>query len=306
MGKTVEMETELNVSVLAENGIKLNALIDIDDELYHSMPGYSSTFIKNMFNKCPEYARYKLEEDTSPPTEALIVGRALHTFLLQPHKFNDEFRIAPVSDKRLVAYKTWLKDSDPNKTPLRASFRELGKGVLTQLMTGINVFDNIISHPEALIEQSVFTIHKRTGLLVKMKADILLNTMGFDLKSTTDADPYAFATSIGKYSYDIQAAFYILVCQSAGVEMKGFSFISVEKEPPYLWSSTVLKAEDILQAHRVVELQLQEIAQSIERGKWRGYMRDDELSVVVHAKYWRKVQIENYLIENEASRMVNV
>ena len=296
----IQQETNASIKTLEEHGVPLNKLVAIDDDLYHSLPGYSSTFIKNMYEKCPAYAKFKRDEDKEEPSEALIIGRAIHTFLLQPEKFQKEFQIAPNDDKRRKEYKEWLSNhSDPDKLILRNSFREMAKGVLIQLTKGINIFDNVISHPEAIIEKAVFTVHKKTGVLIKMKADVILNSMGFDLKSTIDAAPDKFAGTIGKYNYDIQAAFYILVCQTAGVSMKGFSFISVEKDPPFLSSATTLAAEDILQANDIVNVMLKRIATCVNTGNWEGYMKSDELAKVIRTKPWRKRELEDYMfIEN--------
>jgi exodeoxyribonuclease VIII len=62
-----------------------------------------------------------------------------------------------------------------------------------------------------------------------------------DLKTTDDASPSAFAYSVKKYRYHVQAAMY---CDAVG-PCEGFILIAIEKTPPYMVAVYYLNEADI-------------------------------------------------------------
>jgi exodeoxyribonuclease VIII len=54
-----------------------------------------------------------------------------------------------------------------------------------------------------------------------------------DLKSTSDARPWAFSKSIAEYMYHLSAALYVDGCKANGFDVKEFHLLAVENKHPY-------------------------------------------------------------------------
>jgi exodeoxyribonuclease VIII len=102
--------------------------------------------------------------------------------------------------------------------------------------------DAVRSHPAAalalagspVIEQSIFW--DVDGIACRCRPDAVTERgVIVDLKTTRDASPDGFAKSIAQYRYHVQAAFYSDGYKTAfGEAPRGFVFIAVETDPPYL------------------------------------------------------------------------
>jgi len=121
------------------------------------------------------------------------------------------------------------------------------------------------------VETSIFTTHPKTGLEIKCKPDFYLSKRGLlvDLKTTVSASPRDFTRAIFKMGYDLQAAYYSLVCRIAGLNVADeFHFIAVEKTAPYVTQHFVLEGDVLSAAEQRVEQILLEIAHSRETGEF--------------------------------------
>ena len=54
-----------------------------------------------------------------------------------------------------------------------------------------------------------------------------------DYKTTQSVEPYAFANSVKKFRYDLQASWYRRGMEAAGYEVEEFMFVAQEKTYPY-------------------------------------------------------------------------
>ena len=118
-------------------------------------------------------------------------------------------------------------------------------------------------------EASVFADHPATGLGVKCKPDVYLPETGaiLDLKSAVSADPRDFIRACFKYGYDLQAAFYRMVCREAGLRVSpNFHILAVEKTRPFAAQHFVMESDVLSAAEERVEQIMLEIAHSRETG----------------------------------------
>ena len=78
----------------------LPGIYDISNEEYHASEGLSRSAIMEL-RRSPEhyYAKYVLNKK-SEATDSMIIGNAVHSFILEPNKFSDEFAIMPNIDGR--------------------------------------------------------------------------------------------------------------------------------------------------------------------------------------------------------------
>lgn len=186
------------------------------------------------FRSCP--ARYKyMMDNPREDTEALKLGRAIHTAVLQPELFNEEFFCMPEIDRRTTKGKEAYNEllvKFPGKTLLKAE--EFAKAM--QIATAVRCHKAAIrllrdSHCE------VTATWKDSNTDVECKARIDAHNQDYaticDLKTTTDASPSGFPRKLWSYGYHRQAAWYLEAMQANKEAAEHFVFIAVEKEPPY-------------------------------------------------------------------------
>jgi exodeoxyribonuclease VIII len=85
-------------------------------------------------------------------------------------------------------------------------------------------------------EQSFFCTDAETGLELKARPDFILDdySLILDLKTTADASPKGFQSSVAKFRYFVQASHYLDVVEGAtGTRPQAFLFVAVEKTRPF-------------------------------------------------------------------------
>lgn len=130
-----------------------------------------------------------------------------------------------------------------------------------------------------------------TGVLCRSKVDWLRRDGIVDLKSAESAAPDALAKAAHNYGYFLQAPFYLRGFRDRfpGV-VPFFTFISVEKEPPYLVHVHQLGERDIAYGDRKVSEALQIYRDCTASGIWPGYPLDEiteiNLPAYVRTEEW--------------------
>jgi len=243
-------------------------LYDQSNAEYHSEGGYSSTYIKNWALRSPAHAEYA-EKTINPYTAD--EGTAAHlVFEGKPELVFEagEIRRGTVweeAKKQAIAV-------GGVALPKKAYKNAMGAGQSARLHPFMydngyhGKYPNWVEYSQ---EPSIFTQHPATGLTIKCKPDLYFTETGtlVDLKTTVSAAPNDFTRSIFKYGYDLQAAFYRIVCREAGLLVGDeFHFIAVEKTPPYAAQHFALEADILSVAELRVEQILLEIAQSRKTG----------------------------------------
>ena len=86
----------------------------ISNKEYRAREGVSSTDLKKIA-KSPAHFRY-WKDNPEESTPALLFGRAVHKYVLEKDKFNEEFAVAPEVNKRTKEGKAqWLLFQDQNE-----------------------------------------------------------------------------------------------------------------------------------------------------------------------------------------------
>lgn len=207
------------------------------NEAYHSRSEISKSSI-DLFMKSPYH--YKHRDELRKESKAFELGSAVHTLVLEPHKFESEYIVQKI-DKRTVAGRELVKEAiEKRKTILSPEdyeiALEMSKSVLSskvgKLLGG------------GIAEASYFS--EIDGIGVRCRPDYYNEDLGIiiDLKTTVDASPSEFAKSCGKFNYHIQDAFYTDVMNSLGKKVSTFLFIGVEKTAPYMVGAYVLSDVD--------------------------------------------------------------
>ena len=132
-------------------------------------------------------------------------------------------------------------------------------------------------------EQSFFCTDSETGLELKARPDFILDdySLILDLKTTADASPKGFQSSVAKFRYFVQASHYLDVVEGAtGTRPQAFLFVAVEKTRPF--STAVYMADQAMidLGKQQAREDLNNIAQWIADDKFPGYSeRVEEISL---------------------------
>ena len=239
----------------------------ITNNEYHDSPGVSSSVIRNFMDS----QLHALEEEVLQ-TSALKFGSAAHSLIVEGESaFNNDVACIVGSP-----YTQYNKD-------LKADYESRGLTVITQkekdtifaMKENLLGEAKILLHPADFEFPEIFTYPYERALywweddiLLKVKADVVRcpTEPGFDkdtiiivdYKTTQSCEPNAFASSIKKYKYDLQAAWYKRGFEKAGFKVAGFYFVAQEKKYPYACKIFKMKASDMEEKWQVLEQYLGE------------------------------------------------
>jgi exodeoxyribonuclease VIII len=207
---------------------------DLTNAEYHASPAISKSGL-DLIRKAPALYRWR-QANPIEQTPAMRLGTLTHTVVLEPDLFERETAVRPEGiDQRTSAGKLAWAEFE-----VQAEGKEIiSEEEWTKLAA---IRDAVRSHPAAakalagspVIEQSIFW--DVDDIACRCRPDAVTERgVIVDLKTTRDASPDGFAKSVAQYRYHVQAAFYSDGYKAAfGEAPRGFVFIAVETEPPYL------------------------------------------------------------------------
>jgi len=169
---------------------------NMPNEVYHADASLSNSGM-GALNKSPR--KYWFKSPMNPDrealdTQALKQGKVLHTLLLEPHKFHEEWLI-----------KKGVKNTAAAGMVGEGAYNDLQNAVLSlrsdKIINGL--FSN--GYPEV----SIFWHDFETGVPCRARMDYLSLYLVADLKGVADTSDYSLGYSIADYGYYRQAAFYL-------------------------------------------------------------------------------------------------
>jgi hypothetical protein len=222
-------------------------------EEYHRIDACNNSSLSTLLKYSPMHVRYERMHPKAP-TPAMTIGTALHTWALEPEKFDSIYIAADqccgitgkgtrcTSQGRILASSgEWfcgthgkkIVPADAGKIVLAQSkidqIKHMGDAIMRNRAAagllkseGQNEVVGIFDHP--------------AGVRCKLRTDCLRVvewSAAADIKTTECASPSEFERTIAEYGYYRQAAFYQDGLRALGVEVKHFAFIVVEKTAPY-------------------------------------------------------------------------
>ena len=268
----------------SDTGPRLGLFDGISNEDYQCGPGISKGGL-DLINRSPAHYITK-KRHPRPPTRAFHVGRAAHTLILEPWKFDAEYIKAEYTEFRTKESKEW-----------RAAQEAAGRMVLRVATDSDNFWspsewelvhairDAVMTHPIASIlldpdqgkpEQTAYWIDRDTGRLCKCRPDFLNDghNLCVDLKTTEDASYTEFQRSVFKWRYHVQAAYYSHGLTRVDRPVRDFVFVAIEKSPPFCIGCYAL----IYEAKRVgwiqAEHDLRTYDACMRSNEWPGYAQE--------------------------------
>jgi hypothetical protein len=283
-------------------------------DVYHRWPGASNSRLSKL-RQSPAHLKAYLDE---PPAErhALIVGRAVHTTILEPDAFDAVFTVAEqcTADKKsdgkrctnsgvgLHARLGWLcgvhqKGVSNEWAPMKFVLP------MDDFTACCRVRDAVYAHPAAaamlsgphFTELSVLWTDPAVGIGCKARLDLLSREIGggtiVDVKSTRDASRREFERAIFTYGYHRQAAFYQDAAAAHGIAVAHYVIIAVEKEPPYAVAVYRLTEGAINAGRDQLRPLLARYAECVTRNQWPGYPTEVQ-DIAIPPWAWQQIDEE--------------
>ena len=199
------------------------------DSYYNDTEYVSNSMLNNLTSRSPEYFRYMLE-NPQPATPAMKFGSALHMNVLQPEEFNKHYIVSPKFDKRTKQGKADYEEF-ANNNMFKTVVSEQDYYLIEQMTDKLMKDNDAKTLLTQGLKEHIITWHneeydvKCRGMLdvFNTEANIIV-----DLKTTQDSSYYGFASSVRKFKYYKQAAFYM---DAIGAEE--FYIVAIEKNAPY-------------------------------------------------------------------------
>lgn len=272
---------------------------EMPNEAYHAHKALSRSALWT-FKKLPqkywyEYLSGKYERPKD--TDAMTIGTAVHTLVLEPHLFDEQYFRFPKVNRTTKAGKALYAEALEE-----AAGRILLNAVEYQQC--LDMRDSIMANPmiktmiqeaeNPLVEHSMFWTDKETGLQLKCRPDLLSGPLAIDLKTTLDASFRGFQGSAFKFGYFMQAAMVRMGCVALGLPCENFVFIAVEKSAPHSVGVYVIDPAAWDAAEMQLRTILHDYKKCLDSNVWPGY-QIQSLTMPGYADY----ETSNYEIEAE-------
>ena len=221
--------------------------------LYHTDTSRVSKSGIDLIRKAPKlYKHQRIDGNGSEDTKSTDFGSSAHCYILEPSEFHGRYQVG-----RDHGNKISLKQQEYDRlVGMKRALRE--HPIASRLL-----FDGTA-------EVVHFWTDPITGVDCKMCADYLpaaFPNLIVDYKTAKDASERGFKTSVRRYRYDVQAAFYLDGCASRSE----FVFVVQETEAPYLIGIYALSDEDIQNGRNEYREDLATYAECKANNVWPDY-----------------------------------
>lgn len=260
-------------------------VIGMPNEAYHAYAGISKSGL-DLIHRTPAHYAYAAKRE---PTRAMALGSAVHSAILEPHRFADDYLLLrDVKDRRASEYKQAIKAHDPERVLVS---HEADK--VAAMQESVHA---AYAMPTGHAEVSAFVTCPETGVFLRARYDLLTdNGVAVDLKTTQDASREGFAKSVVNYRYHVQDAHYSRVYELiTGEPLERFEFLAVESDAPHATLSHNLDAEAKQIGHAELMRDLHRYAQCCADGEWPAYESTDE---PLPLPAWKVAQFEEQLTQ---------
>ena len=261
--------------------MRKDGIYNVTIDEYHNGPGISRSGLFEFRSKSPlhYWHKYVNPEYKKPEPIAMITkrnplefGNAVHSYVLEKDKFNNEYAVWDGPSRVTKAGKEeWSKFIAENA----------GKFILdAEAFDEIQSFNRAIINDGTaaelvnggLVEKSLYWTDKDTGMLCKARPDIYHSNMVVDLKTAADASPNTFERAIYQRGYHIQCAMIHEALKNiCSINMKDFVFLVVEKSEPYPIGIYKLDEYALEQGVQEFKETLTEMKRCYDDNNWQSY-----------------------------------
>lgn len=257
----------------------------LNNRIYHGGEGVSSSTLKKFLYQTPASILYERQNPT-PPTDAMLLGSAVHALMQGKDAFFNEFAILPELN---------LRTKDGREKKLRFEAENINRDIIKYEQYGqaLEMSQALKNHPTVarfldgcIYEQSIYwreTV-KETGAikqhLLKARPDAIGPNypLIFDFKTARDCSYNAMQKEIINRAYHLSAAQYLRAVNQCKPLLNalgfdrfvGFALFCVQPEPPFEVACYELSDEMLFEGENLFELALQKYSDAITNG-WPSY-----------------------------------
>lgn len=256
---------------------------------YAQWDAVNSSFLWRLRRRSPRHAQYE-REHPKEPTPAKRFGILVHLAILEPARFQASVITLPEDPPRRPSQRQ--RDAKkPSQATIEAidfwdawAVQSAGKLVVTaeelaaiqEIERGVRVQQCSGYVTGGRAEVCLVWRDRETGILCKGRLDYLhegWDVAIVDVKTTEDASFEAFQKDIYGFGYFQAAAFYMDGYETiTGVRPKVFTWLAVEKEPPYVakpWDAN--EKISLTPGQASYAEALERYAECIQRGEFPAY-----------------------------------
>lgn len=268
------MEVLENVTAITN---KMYGKVDLTNEEYHSSPGVSKSHLDVIAEKSPLHYWHKyLDPAREPeePSDALRLGTAIHSAILEPDLFTSDYVVSPAFNMRTKDGKQMFADfvaDNPGREILTPDDMKVCLAVRDRVHTN-PLISGLLTGGKS--EQSFYATDRETGELIKCRFDYLHDDggMAIDVKSSRDASPRQFAKDAANLRYDIAAPWYLDVMKTLyGEAPRNWVWLVFEKTPPFAAALYFAQPQDIDAARVVARRDFMRIVNCRQANYWPDY-----------------------------------
>lgn len=250
------------------------AFAEVPAPIYHSTKCISYSSLKEM-KTSPSKFKWSLDHPRKS-SPAMEMGTAIHMALLEPDLFEKTYRLRKKVDGRTKDGKAYNEKWELENQGLVA-LDEYEIDTVNRVHKRATDSDFFMQFFKPGVRETSFFVHdKPTGLNLRCRPDnfIYEKNIIVDLKTTDCADEHVFNEDIFKFSYDLQAAFYMDVVEAAtGRRPDAYVILAIEKSRDCDMNLFFIP-EDVL-AKRTFEYRrwLSALSDCVKTDVWPGYPR---------------------------------
>ena len=239
-----------------KEGVNLDGYIEnMPDDYYHNTKGFISKSSLSALKDSPFkfFSGSKIKQ-----TRAMEMGTAIHCLVLEPEKFESEFKLMPeLTDKRKADYKAVAKECDTSKLFIGEEAKNID-GMQKAIMN--NSAARELLELGGWSEVSGFHTDPDSGVKLRHRFDRITKCgVAIDVKKTQSVNEAELQKTISKYGYHMQDALYSDAYEAiAGRPLQQFYFIFVEEKYP----------------HEVAVVYLDDISKQVGREEYKALLMD--------------------------------
>ena len=227
--------------------------------------------------RSPRHYRHLLANPL-PDKDDFRLGRALHTLVLEPDLFHEQYAIWPAvspttGKKTRRAGGEWDAFESLHLNAGRTILREQDVEGIQAMAASIHTDPTCAAWLDGMhhVEHVLRWTDRETGMECKGRCDcITSDDILTDLKTARDHAPGAMARQASSLAYHAQLAFYLDGAQAMGLDVHGAAILAVEKSPPYDCGVLTLSDEDLEAGRSHYRALLLRLAECRDRDEWPG------------------------------------
>jgi hypothetical protein len=261
--------------------IKPGIYLDVLFSDYQEWDAINNSALKILTDptKCPAHCKHYLLEGRKD-TPALIFGRAVDTYILEPLRFFEIYSVMPDADGRTKAGKAIKAEYEAKLKPGQEIIRESDYAKIQEIYSFVSESRAIRLIRDGKSQVCLVWEDKTTGLLCKARLDYLNVDIPMitDLKSAADCSPFGFGWAIYRFMYYQQLGFYAMGYKVLTGDEPNMAIFAIEKEKPYVHASYELGDKTIETGKKAARKALTIYKECIESGQWP--MHSDEIEIL--------------------------